>query len=169
MRTSPVITVAAGGSGAPPLRPGTPPQAETTILASLQMRLNVALRWIGPPSGGGGPRGPGGPSRPRLPGGAPVQVPQQPVAPTGDIKTMGQLPQIFTGVTCAPSSAFSIIIPRGLSSALICHIRYKGLFVLQMDMIVLLLRYNSPYGYLGLIGYLGLKHNGVVLAQGAPI
>jgi hypothetical protein len=61
------------------------------------MRLNAALWWIGPPNGGGGPGGPGAPGRPGAPGGAPALGPQQLVVPAGDVKTMGQLPQIFTG------------------------------------------------------------------------
>jgi hypothetical protein len=49
-----------------------------------------------------GPGGPGGPSRPGgpgMPGGRPGQanVLQQSVPPAGDVKTMGQLPQVFTG------------------------------------------------------------------------
>jgi hypothetical protein len=32
-----------------------------------------------------------------VPGGAPAPAPQQLVVPVGDVKTMGQLPQIFTG------------------------------------------------------------------------
>jgi hypothetical protein len=60
-------------------------------LASLQNRLNTALRWIGPPGGGGlgGPAGSAG-----VPA---VQPPQQPIVPVGDVKTMGQLLQVFTG------------------------------------------------------------------------
>jgi hypothetical protein len=102
-RTQPVITVQAGGGNALPLRPGTPPVSGMT-LASLQSRLNVALRCTRPPGGGRGPGGPGGPGRP---GGMPVpgQLPQQPVMLAGDIKTMGQLPQIFTG-NCSKADNF---------------------------------------------------------------
>jgi hypothetical protein len=95
MRTSPVIMVTAGASGALLSRSGTP--LATMTLASLQMRLNAVLRQTGPPRGGGGPGSPGGPGRPGVPGGAPVPAPQQPVVPAGNVKTMGQLPQIFTG------------------------------------------------------------------------
>jgi hypothetical protein len=49
-----------------------------------------------PGGGGGGPGRPGSPDAPGGPGGEP-QVPQQPVMLAGDVKTMGQLPQIFTG------------------------------------------------------------------------
>jgi hypothetical protein len=107
MRTSPVITVQVGGSNALPSRPGTPPQTGGTTLASLQSRLNVALRRTGPPGEGGGPGGPGGPSRPGALRGAlaPVQVLQQPVAPAGNVKMMGQLPQIFTG-DCSKADNF---------------------------------------------------------------
>jgi hypothetical protein len=38
-----------------------------------------------------------------------------------------------------------------------------------MDIIVIRLRYNDPYGHLGLIGHLRLAHNCVVLVQCAPI
>jgi hypothetical protein len=51
---------------------------------------------MGPP-GGGGPGGPGGPRGP----GGPVEplpaAPQQSVVLAGNVKTMGQLPQVFTG------------------------------------------------------------------------
>jgi hypothetical protein len=92
--TSPVITVMARGSGTPPPRQGTPPPVVGATPASIQSRMNAVLRHIRPPGGGGG--GPGGPGRPGGPVGG-LQVPQQPVMPAGDIKTMGQLPQIFTG------------------------------------------------------------------------
>jgi hypothetical protein len=94
MRTSPVITVTAGGSGAPPSRPETLPA--TMTLASLQMRLNAALRQTGPTGGGGRL---GGPGRLGAPGGAQAQAQaqQQPIMPAGNVKTMGQLPQVFTG------------------------------------------------------------------------
>jgi hypothetical protein len=57
----------------------------------------MALRQTGPPGGGGsgGPRGPGGPAGPA--GLLLVQPPQQPIMLTGDVKTMGQLPQVFMG------------------------------------------------------------------------
>jgi hypothetical protein len=58
-------------------------------------------------------------------------------------------------VTCAPSSSFLIIIPRGLSSALLRHIWYKDLFVLQMDVIVLPLWYKAPTAFSDYIGILG--------------
>jgi hypothetical protein len=64
----------------------------------------MALRCTGPPSRGGptgpgGPGGPSGPGGPGAPGSGPGQanIPQQPVPPAGDVKTMGQLPQVFTG------------------------------------------------------------------------
>jgi hypothetical protein len=63
--------------------------------------------------------------------------------------------------TCAPFSFFyclSIIIPRGLSSALLHHIQYKEIFVLQMDIIVLLTQNKGPYGLLRLCGHLGLTY-----------
>jgi hypothetical protein len=94
-RMQPAITVQVGGGNSLPSRPGTPPAMMT--LASLQMRLNAALQWTGPPGGSGsGPDSPGGPGGP---GGGPVpgQAPQQPVVLAGDVKMMGQLPQIFTG------------------------------------------------------------------------
>jgi hypothetical protein len=56
---------------------------------------------MGEPTGPSGPAGPGGPRGLGGPSGAgvlnPALVPQQPIAVAGDIKTMGQLPQIFTG------------------------------------------------------------------------
>jgi hypothetical protein len=51
---------------------------------------------MGPPGGRGGPGGPGGPL---------AQVPQQPVAPVGDVKTIGQLPQVFMG-NCTKADNF---------------------------------------------------------------
>jgi hypothetical protein len=33
------------------------------------------------------------------------QVPQQPITPAGDVKTMGQLPQVFTG-DCSKADSF---------------------------------------------------------------
>jgi hypothetical protein len=93
-RTQPAITVQVGGGNAPPLRPGTPLMG--TTLASLQNWLNVALWQTGPP-GGGGPGGSGGPGGLGGPGGPQQVVPQQPVALAGDVKTMGQLSQVFTG------------------------------------------------------------------------
>jgi hypothetical protein len=106
-RTQPTITTPVGGSNAPPLRPGTPPVMMGTMLASLQSRLHAALQCTGLPVGGrgpAGPPGPAGPGGPRGPGGPggpgalnPALIPQQPVAIAGDVKTMGQLPQVFTG------------------------------------------------------------------------
>jgi hypothetical protein len=54
-----------------------------------------------------------------------------------------------------------IIIPGGPSSALLYHNCYamyntKVSFVSRVDIIVVRLRYNGPYGHLGLIGYLGV-------------
>jgi hypothetical protein len=66
----------------------------------IQNKFNALLRWTGPPGGGGGPggpEGPGGPGRLGGPGVPPAQVLQQPIVPAADIKTMGQLPQIFIG------------------------------------------------------------------------
>jgi hypothetical protein len=52
---------------------------------------------MGPP-GGGGPGGSRGPAGPAGPAGIPAaQIPQQPVVLAGNVKTMGQLPQVFTG------------------------------------------------------------------------
>jgi hypothetical protein len=56
--------------------------------------LNAALRQTGPPRGSGGP---GGPGRLGAPGEALAQALQQPIVPVGNVKRMGQLPQIFTG------------------------------------------------------------------------
>ena len=42
----------------------------------------------------GGPSGPGGPGGPRQPNPA---IPQQPILPATDVKTMGALPQVFYG------------------------------------------------------------------------
>jgi hypothetical protein len=89
MRTSPVIAVTMGRSGTPPLRQGTPPLVVGATLLSIQTKLNATLRWTGPPEGGSLDT-PGGPGRG-------PQIPQQLVTPTGNIKTMGQLPQVFTG------------------------------------------------------------------------
>jgi hypothetical protein len=84
-----------------PARVASPTPMAGMTPASIQGKLNTALRWTGPPGRGGpsGPGGPGGLGAPGAPGRGPgqVQVPQQPVVPVGDVKTMGQLPQIFTG------------------------------------------------------------------------
>jgi hypothetical protein len=96
-RTQLAIMVQVGRGSAPPSRPGMPP----TTLASLQNRLNAALRQTGlpggdSPGGPGGPRGPGGPGAPGGQAGPQQAVPQQLIIPAGDVKTMGQLPQVFT-------------------------------------------------------------------------
>jgi hypothetical protein len=73
-------------------------------------------------------------------------------------------------VTCAPPSPFS---HHHSKRAVLCvdmpYTIQKDSFVLRMDIVVILLRYNGPYGHLGLIGYPGLAHNCIVLAQGTPI
>jgi hypothetical protein len=94
-RTAPVVMVA-------PARAGSLVPVGGTTPASIQGKLNVALQQTGPPGGGGGPGipgGPGGPEGPGGPGGGPgqVQVLQQPITPAGNVKTIGQLPQTFTG------------------------------------------------------------------------
>jgi hypothetical protein len=82
-------------------RAASPAPAAGMTPASIQGKLNAALRHTGPPGGGrptglGGPGGPGGPGMPsRGPG--QMNIPQQLVPPAGDVKTMGQLPQVFTG------------------------------------------------------------------------
>jgi hypothetical protein len=87
-----------------PVRAMSPVPMAGTTPASIQGKLNMALRCTGLPGGGGpaGPEGPGGPSRPGgpgMPGGGPGQANmlQQPVPPAADVMTMGQLPQVFTG------------------------------------------------------------------------
>ena len=71
-------------------------------------QLNVALRRMPMQSGGGGSRGGGGggggPGRGGGGGGlnppgapAPASQGQAPIIPAGDVKAMGQLPQIFSG------------------------------------------------------------------------
>jgi hypothetical protein len=84
-----------------PVRVASPAPVAGMTPTSIQGKLNMVLRHTGP-LGGGGPTGlggPGGPGGPGMPGGGPGQanVLQQPVPPVGDVKTMGQLPQIFTG------------------------------------------------------------------------
>jgi hypothetical protein len=98
-RMSPVITVTVGCSRTLLLRQGTLPPGVGVTPASIQSRMNAVLRCVGPPRGSGGPGGPGRSGSlggPEGPGGGP-QIPQQPVMPAGDVKTMGQLPQVFTG------------------------------------------------------------------------
>jgi hypothetical protein len=95
-RTAPTIAVMVRGRASPPPTAGITPE-------SIQNKFNAALRQTDPPRGGGGPGGPAGPGRPGGPGrlgglGVPLaQVPQQLIAPAADVKTIGQLPQIFTG------------------------------------------------------------------------
>jgi hypothetical protein len=96
-RTAPMVMVT-------PARATSPAPTMGTTPASIQGKLNAVLRCTGPPGGGGlmGPGGPGGPRGPGGPGmlgGGPGQanIPQQPVLLAGNIKTMGQLPQVFTG------------------------------------------------------------------------
>jgi hypothetical protein len=96
-RTAPTVMVTLARAASPAPMAGTTP-------ALIKGKLNMALRHTGPPGGGeptgpGGPSGPGGPGGPGMLGGRPgqVHVPQQPVPPAGNIKTMGQLPQVFTG------------------------------------------------------------------------
>jgi hypothetical protein len=67
-----------------------------------------------------------------------------------------------------PHISYSIIIPRGLSSVLLCHIWYKAPFVLWMDIIVLPVWNKGPYGLLRLDGYLGLTYNSCCVAWGHP-
>jgi hypothetical protein len=58
--------------------------------------------------------------------------------------------------------SYFIIIPRGLSSASLCHIQYKkggGFFVLQMDITLLQVWNKGPYGLLRFHGYLRLTHS----------
>jgi len=85
----------------------------TTTMPTLNQRItaaiNKALRRVpgsgpggpGGPGGSGGPGGPGGlggPGAPGGPGGGPATAgPQNVIVPTGDIRTMGSLPAIFTG------------------------------------------------------------------------
>jgi hypothetical protein len=90
MRMTPLVTITMAQSTSLLLAAGATP-------ASIQNKMNAVLRCIGPPGGGGGPAGPrrlgspgpGGPTGP--------QIPQQPITPAGNVKTMGQLPQTFTG------------------------------------------------------------------------
>jgi hypothetical protein len=96
-RMAPTVMVTLARAASP-----TPVAGMTPAL--IQGKLNMAFRYTGPPSGGGptgpgGPGRPGGPGGPGIPGGGPGQanVPQQPVPPAGDVKTMGALPQVFTG------------------------------------------------------------------------
>jgi hypothetical protein len=95
-RTAPAIGMVAGGS---PVQTSASIAPTGTTPTSIQSKLNAMLWWTGPPSRGGGlggPGGPGEPGRPGAPGGLQGQAPQQPVTPAGDMKTMGQLPQVFT-------------------------------------------------------------------------
>jgi hypothetical protein len=93
-RMAPMVTVT-------PARAASPAPVAGSTPVAIQGKFNAALWWTGPPSSGGlmGPGGPGGPGGPRMPGAGPGQanVPQQPVLPAGDMKTMGALPQVFTG------------------------------------------------------------------------
>jgi hypothetical protein len=65
---------------------------------------------------------------------------------------------------------FFIIIPRGLSSALICHIRYKR-SLLCYEWTLLWYAYDTmaPMVISDLLGIPVLAHNCIVLAQCAPI
>jgi hypothetical protein len=96
MATTPVITVTGGRAESLPPAVGVTP-------TSIQNRMNAMLRHTGPPGGGGGPGGLGRPDSLGAPGRP--HIPQQPVALAGDVKTMGQLPQIFTR-DCAKADNF---------------------------------------------------------------
>jgi hypothetical protein len=60
----------------------------------------------------------------------------------------------------------SIIIPRGLSSALIRHIWYKAILVLWMDIIVLQVWNKGPYGLLRLHRHFRLTYISCCVARG---
>ncbi|KAH9974864.1 hypothetical protein BJV74DRAFT_888900 [Russula compacta] len=73
-------------------QPSTTPSAPQHI----QNVLRQVLKRSGPPGGsGGGPGGPGG--GPGGPPGPDPNAPQVPVAAAANVKTMGALPQVFTG------------------------------------------------------------------------
>jgi hypothetical protein len=72
-------------------------------------------------------------------------------------------------VTCAPllfHVSYPIIIPRGLPPALLHHIQCKGLFVLQMDVVMLPVWNKGPYSFLGLHGHLGLTYSYCCVVRG---
>jgi hypothetical protein len=87
-RMAPTFMVNLARAVSPALTAGATP-------ASIQGKFNTVLRHTGPPRGGG-PTGPGVPGAPR---GGPnlANVLQQLIPPMGDVKTMGALPQVFTG------------------------------------------------------------------------
>ena len=72
--------------------PATPQDIQNSLWNALQQ---------GPPAGGGGPGGPpgggGGAGGAPGPGQPATQPPQAVIAPVADVKTMGQLPQVFYG------------------------------------------------------------------------
>jgi len=82
---------------------GTAASVNSKLKASLSRYSTPGGGCSGPPSGGppsGGPRGPGGnpPGAPGPPAPVPpAQVGHQPIARAADVKSMGGLPQIFTG------------------------------------------------------------------------
>src|SRR6267142_2522501 len=99
-----------------PVRPGTPPAPPTTADQRVRDRLQLAMQRTGGGAPGGGAPGEGAPGEGALGGGTPgggtpgggapggggpvptaaAQGPVPAAAP-GDIRTMGTLPQIFTG------------------------------------------------------------------------
>ena len=84
-------------------RPNTPPNIAELLPPAEQLydALQRALRRTpggsGPGGPGGNPSNPGGPGGPGGPGAGGVGGAQAQPAPAGDIRTMGQLPSVFTG------------------------------------------------------------------------
>ena len=72
----------------------TTPQQLWEQLQQILRRHGGGLNGLGGPGAPGGPGGPGGPGRPGQPNAA---IPQQPILPAADIKTMGALPQVCYG------------------------------------------------------------------------
>jgi hypothetical protein len=68
-----------------------------------------------------------------------------------------------------PSSSFQEGCPLCYYTTVVMQCTIQKPLLLLLDIIVVRLQYNDPYGHFGLIGYLRLTHDFVVLAQCAPI
>jgi len=90
-QTAPVqTTTGTSGSSHPTPAPATPQDIRDSIRNALRRGPHP-----GQPGGGAGGGGAGGPPGPGP--AQPAQAPQQPIAIAGNVKTMEQLPQTFTG------------------------------------------------------------------------
>ena len=113
---------------------GPTPTAQQRITTAMQKAFQQKGKGMSPPGGSGGPSGRGGSGPPGgggsgpPGGGGPGQLlaPQQPVQVAADVKSIGSLPQIFTGDQAKADDFIKEV---------------KGYFHLNAD----IAGYNSPY------------------------